>query len=85
MQTQQQNSKPKAGFNFLMIGSGQMYASMIISGFLVGYFFDYLLGTTPIFMLLCGLLGIIGGTLKVQRMMNSMDKHEQRKKDADAS
>ncbi|WFE69426.1 AtpZ/AtpI family protein [Thiomicrospira sp. R3] len=79
------NTKPRENFNFLMIGSGQMYASMIISGFIVGYFIDYLVGTTPIFMLLCGLLGIIGGTLKVQRMMSQMDKAEQNRKDADAN
>ncbi|WP_044408160.1 AtpZ/AtpI family protein [Thiomicrospira microaerophila] len=78
-------NKPKQKMNFLMIGSGQMYASMIISGFIVGYFIDYLAGTTPIFMLLCGLLGIIGGVQKVQRMMAQMDKAEQIRKDADAN
>jgi ATP synthase protein I len=77
--------KPKQHMNFLMIGSGQMYASMIISGFIVGYFIDYLVGTTPIFMLICGVLGIIGGTQKVQRMMAQMDKAEQNRKDADAN
>lgn len=77
--------KPKQQMNFLMIGSGQMYASMIISGFIVGYFIDYLVGTTPIFMLICGVLGIIGGTQKVQRLMAQMDKAEQNRKDADAS
>ncbi|UQB42161.1 AtpZ/AtpI family protein [Thiomicrospira microaerophila] len=82
--TANKKDKPKQSFNFLMIGSGQMYASMIISGFIVGYFIDYLAGTTPIFMLLCGLLGIIGGTQKVQRMMSQMDKAEQNRKETDA-
>lgn len=66
--------KPKQGFNFLMIGSGQMFTAMIISGFIVGYFIDYLLGTTPIFMMICGVLGMIGGVQKVQHMVNRMDK-----------
>ncbi|AEG32372.1 AtpZ/AtpI family protein [Thiomicrospira cyclica] len=66
--------KTKQGFNFLMIGSGQMFTAMIISGFIVGYFIDYLLSTTPIFMLICGVLGMIGGAQKVQHMVSRMDK-----------
>jgi ATP synthase protein I len=66
--------KPKPGFNFLMMGSGQMFTAMIISGFIVGYFIDYLLGTTPILMMICGVLGMIGGVQKVQHMVNRMDK-----------
>jgi len=82
----QQNSteKSKPGMNFLLMGSGQMFTSMVISGFIVGYAFDYFLGTTPIFMLLCGLLGIIGGSPKVHRIVTRMDNQND-KKTTDAS
>lgn len=84
MTSQPQQNKPKVGMNFLLIGSGQMFTSMVIAGFIVGYGIDYLLETTPIFMMLCGLLGIIGGSQKVHRILMRMEKTEQRK-DADAS
>lgn len=83
MQNQNKAEKPKVGMNFLLIGSGQMFTSMVIAGFIVGYAFDYFLETTPIFMMLCGLLGIIGGSQKVHRVLMRMDQNGQ-KKDADA-
>lgn len=85
MQQNEQQKKPKAGMSFLLVGSGQMFTSMVIAGFIVGYFFDYLAGTTPIFMLLCGLLGIIGGSQKVHRLVSRMENEEQKKKDTDAN
>lgn len=84
MGAQPGENKPKVGMNFLLIGSGQMFTSMVIAGFIVGYTFDYFLGTTPIFMMLCGLLGLIGGSQKVHRILMRMEKKEQ-VKDADAS
>lgn len=87
MQQDANKAKPKVGMNFLLIGSGQMFTSMVIAGFIVGFAMDYLLGTTPIFMMLCGLLGLIGGSQKVHRLLQNMEKtqHKEQNKDADAS
>ncbi|HEY9017237.1 AtpZ/AtpI family protein [Thiomicrospira sp.] len=90
MQQDANKSKPKTGVNFLHIGSGQMFTSMVIAGFIVGYGIDYLLGTTPIFMMACGVLGVIGGSQKVHRLLQYMDKTQkgqikEQSKDADAN
>lgn len=71
-QKEQQN-KPKPALNFLLIGAGSMFTSMIIAGFLVGYVLDELFDTKPIFILLCGLLGFIGGAQKVMKLLEKMD------------
>jgi ATP synthase protein I len=86
MQNDAKTEKPKVGMNFLLVGSGQMFTSMVIAGFIVGYAFDYYFETTPIFMMAGGLLGIIGGTQKVHRLLMRMEKAGQTKeqvKDAD--
>lgn len=57
------------GINFLTIGAGQMFSATVIAGFIVGYGIDYLLETTPIFMLLCGVLGLVGGAKKVLQIV----------------
>lgn len=90
MQQDANKSKPKTGVNFLHIGSGQMFTSMVIAGFIVGYGIDYLLGTTPIFMMACGVLGVIGGSQKVHRLLQYMDKTQkeqikEQSKDVDAN
>ncbi|MCF6210664.1 MAG: AtpZ/AtpI family protein [Gammaproteobacteria bacterium] len=53
----------------LLIGAGQVLTSMIVSGFLLGYLLDLYLGTQPIFILILGGLGFIGGFLKVYRLL----------------
>ncbi len=53
----------------LLIGVGQILTSMIVSGFLLGYLLDLYLGTQPIFILIFGGLGFIGGFLKVYRLL----------------
>lgn len=65
--------KTKPALNFLLLGAGSMFTSMIVAGFIVGYAIDWFLGTTPLFMLGCGLLGFIGGTMKVQKLLEKMD------------
>jgi ATP synthase protein I len=59
--------------NILLIGAGTMFTSMVIAGFIVGYVFDLLFETTPIFMLACGVLGFIGGGRKVYYVLMHMD------------
>lgn len=63
----------KGKVNTLLIGVGSMLTSMIASGFLLGYGLDWWLGTQPIFMLVLGGLGFIGGLLKVYKIMTHPD------------
>jgi len=64
----QDEEKPKQ-VNMLLIGVGTMLTSMIASGLILGFLIDWYFETTPIFMLLLGLLGFIGGMLKVYKLL----------------
>lgn len=66
------SKKHKPALNFLLLSAGSMFTSMIIAGFLVGYFIDLFLETTPIFLLSCGVLGFIGGMMKVHKLLEKM-------------
>ncbi len=57
------------GSGLALIGVGTMLTSMIISGFILGYAADVWLDTRPIFMMLLGGLGFVGGILKVYRFL----------------
>lgn len=63
--------KPKSA-GLLLIGVGTVLTSMIASGFILGYVVDYVFSTQPIFMLLFGLLGFIGGIIKVYKILMSV-------------
>ncbi|KUJ73035.1 AtpZ/AtpI family protein [Thiomicrospira sp. WB1] len=64
--------KNKPALNFLLMGAGSMFTSMVIAGFIVGYILDELFDTLPVFLMLCGLLGFIGGILKVNKLLGKM-------------
>ena len=65
------NSGRKAkGPGLLLISVGTMLTSMIAAGFLLGYLLDVWLDTLPICMLVGGVLGFIGGILKVYRLLS---------------
>ncbi|MDX1352164.1 MAG: AtpZ/AtpI family protein [Thiomicrorhabdus sp.] len=64
---------PSAAANYLLLSAGSIFTSMLIAGFLVGYAFDQIFDTTPIFMLLCALLGFIGGIQKVHKLSSRLD------------
>ncbi|MGC9387209.1 MAG: AtpZ/AtpI family protein [Hydrogenovibrio sp.] len=68
----QSNRKPKPALNFLLLSAGSMFTSMIIAGFIVGYVLDQLFGTMPLFLLSCGVLGFIGGMMKVHALLGKM-------------
>lgn len=55
--------------SLLHIGAGNIFASMIISGLILGYFVDQWLETTPIFMLLFGVLGFVGGMKRIHALL----------------
>jgi len=64
---------PSPALNYLLLSAGSIFTSMLIAGFLVGYAIDQLFDTTPIFMLLCALLGFIGGIQKVHKLSSKLD------------
>ena len=68
--SEQQLPKKHKGPGLLLISVGTMLTSMIVSGFLLGYWVDGWLETKPVFMLILGALGFIGGFLKVLRLLN---------------
>ena len=57
------------GPGLLLISVGSMLASIMISGFLLGYWVDAWLDTSPVFMLSFGALGFVGGFLKVFKLL----------------
>lgn len=60
--------------DLLMVSAGNVFASMVISGLLLGYLMDGWLDTRPMFMLGFGVLGLIGGFQRVHRMLAAKDK-----------
>lgn len=61
--------KPKPP-GLLLISVGTMLSSMVVAGFLLGYWVDAWFGTQPIFMLILGAMGLVGGFLKVYKLLN---------------
>lgn len=56
----------------LLIGVGTMLTSMVVVGFALGFFVDMWLDSQPLFMLLFGGLGLVGGILKVYKVLSSL-------------
>ena len=78
--------RKKVPLPLLQTGVGTILTSMIASGFLLGYFTDSYLNTKPVFMLMFGLLGIVGGIMKVYRLLINVpgfnvEKTQQRSRD----
>ena len=59
----------------LLISVGSVLSSMVVAGFVLGYGLDVLLDTSPLFMLSFGVLGFIGGILKVYRILSDPELH----------
>lgn len=57
------------GTGLLLVGVGTHMAAMVITGFALGYGVDAYLETKPLFMMIFGALGFIGGTLKAYKML----------------
>ena len=53
----------------LLVSVGTMLSSTVVAGFLLGYWMDGWLETSPIFMILFGGMGLIGGFLKVFKLL----------------
>ena len=65
MSNENQSNKAKP----LLMGVGTVLTSMIAAGFILGYVADWWLGTAPIFLIGLGILGFIGGILKVYKLL----------------
>jgi len=61
-------SKPKSA-GWLLVGVGTQLSAMVVTGFMLGYGADYLLDTRPVFMLIFGVLGFVGGVLKALKLL----------------
>lgn len=61
--------KQRKSRSLLLVGVGSMLTSMVVSGFLLGYFVDAWMETQPIFMMLLGALGFVGGIIKVYKLL----------------
>ena len=56
--------KDKNDVSLLLIGVGTHLTAMIAAGFLLGFGLDHLIDTKPVFMMLFGILGFIGGLIR---------------------
>jgi ATP synthase protein I len=63
------NDTPNKAPNLLLISAGSMFTSMVVAGFLVGYWLDALFDTQPLGLIGCGILGFIGGGKKVYDLL----------------
>jgi len=63
-------SKNIKGPGLLLISVGTILTSMVVAGFLLGYGLDVLFDTKPILMLILGVMGFVGGILKVYKLLN---------------
>lgn len=54
----------------LLIGAGTMLTSMVAAGFLLGYAVDAWLDIRPVFMMLFGGLGLVGGFMKAYQLLS---------------
>ena len=63
-------SRKQKGPGLLLISVGTMLSSMVVAGFLLGYVLDVWLDTKPILMVILGVMGFVGGILKVCKLLN---------------
>jgi ATP synthase protein I len=57
------------GSDLVLVGAGTILTSMIAAGFLLGYAVDVWLGTLPVFMLAFGALGLVGGFIRLHKLL----------------
>lgn len=62
----------KSGAGWVLIGVGTHMTAMVITGFALGYALDSWLDSKPIFMLILGGLGLVGGILKAFRLLTRL-------------
>ena len=60
----------QSGAGWLLVGVGTNLTAMVVTGFVLGYFVDSWLGSKPIFMVILGCLGFVGGVIKAHEMLS---------------
>lgn len=61
-------AKPKS-VAWVLVGVGTHLAAMVVTGFILGYGVDSWLETRPVFMMIFGALGFVGGILKAYKLL----------------
>lgn len=62
------------GAGLAYIGAGTILTSMALAGLLLGYALDSWLATRPLFMLVFGCLGFVGGMLNLCKLLSESQK-----------
>ena len=60
---------PKKSPPIILLGVGTILTSMVLGGFLLGYWVDGWLDTKPVFMLLFAGLGFVGGAMRAYKLL----------------
>lgn len=60
----------KSGAGWLLIGVGTNLTAMVVTGFALGFFVDSWLGSKPIFMMILGCLGFVGGVIRAHILLS---------------
>ena len=68
----------------LLVGAGNMFAASVIAGLAIGFALDSWLETTPVFMLVFGVLGVVGGMRNAQKSLLAVGRDDQ-DRDSDRS
>lgn len=68
----------------LQVGAGNMFASSVIAGLLIGFALDAWLDTAPIFMLIVGALGFVGGMRNARKSLLATGRDDE-PRDSDRS
>lgn len=64
------NEKPAPKrLGLFLISVGSIITSMAVAGFLLGLTLDHFIDSKPLFMLLFGLLGLVGGFMRALQML----------------
>lgn len=71
--------REKEPLQLLQVGVGTMVSSMSISGFILGYLTDLYFGTIPLFMVIFGFLGVLGGIMKAHKMLIAIPESKREK------
>ncbi len=69
---------PSMGSLGALSAVGIAFVLAVVFGFVIGYFLDRWLGTSPLFIILFFFIGLVAGIVNVVRTANAVGKDEQR-------
>ena len=76
------NNKPSGPTTMGSLGAlsavGIAFVLAVVFGFLIGYFLDKWLGTSPLFIILFFFIGVAAGIVNVIRTANAVGKDEKK-------